>query len=238
MLVCNVKVTVAMPAFNASEYILEAIESVLAQNFDAFELIIFNDGSTDDTWGKLSAYSNHPKLQLHNSPLNIGSGKIRNRILEIARGEYFLPCDADDLLLPGALKTLSRFLNSHLDIGVVYADILRIETDDNHVQNMPSILGRDCNLVWDLHENAVNHGGSMIRTELARKVGGYAIGGMPDDWGLFIKLVEITKIHYLSGNVFYVWRLNSGSQSRLAQNHEGIDMMIKEAIKRRQSRFH
>ncbi len=232
----NIKVTVAMPAYNAANYIEDAIESVLAQDFDAFELIIIDDGSSDGTGDKLACYTGHPRVHLADHASNQGSGVTRNRILEMARGEYFLPCDADDLLLPGALQNLSQFLDDNHEFGVVYGDILRLETVANTLQDPPSIIGVDAKQVWDLFENAVNHGGSMIRTDLVRQVGGYAVGSVPDDWGLFLKLAEITRIHYLKGFVYYIWRINAGSQSRAPSWSENSHLLIEAAIERRAKR--
>jgi len=232
----NIKVTVAMPAYNAANYVEDAIESVLAQDFDAFELIIIDDGSSDGTGDKLACYTGHPCVHLAHHASNQGSGITRNRILEMARGEYFLPCDADDLLLPGALQNLSQFLDDNHEFGVVYGDLLRLETEENTLQDPPSIIGVDAKQVWDLFENAVNHGGSMMRTDLVRQVGGYAVGSVPDDWGLFLKLAETTRIHYLKGFVYYVWRLNAGSQSQAPSWSEKSHLLIEAAIERRAKR--
>ena len=69
----NIKVTVAMPAYNAANYIEDAIESVLAQDFDAFELIIIDDGSSDGTGDKLACYTGHPRAHLADHASNQGS---------------------------------------------------------------------------------------------------------------------------------------------------------------------
>ena len=232
----QIKVTVTMPAYNVANYVEDAIESVLAQDFDAFELIIIDDGSSDGTCDRLACYTGPPRVRLAHHTSNQGSGFTRNRILELARGEYLLPCDADDLLLPGALQNLSQFLDDNDEFGVVYGDILRLETAANTLQDPPSIVGVDANNVWDLFENAVNHGGSMMRTDLVRQVGGYAVGSAPDDWGLFLKLAEITRIHYLKGFLYYVWRLNDGSQSRSPANFKTTHLLIEAAIDRRAKR--
>lgn len=225
-----------MPAFNVVNFVGEAVESVLAQSFEGFELIVVDDGSTDGTGEALIPYADHPAVQILQNETNRGSGAARNRILAMARGEYFLPCDADDLLLPGSLQTLCRFLDDNLEVGVVYGDILRLETEAQTLLGAPSIVGRDTDQVWDLFENAVNHGGSLIRSDLMRRVGGYPVDPGPDDWGLFLKLAEITAIHYLEGQLYYVWRLHEGSQSRQLTNIQAAEQQIRAAIERRAER--
>ena len=227
------RVTVAMPVFNASEWVADAVESVLAQDFDGFELIVVDDGSTDGSCDRVRPYVRDPRVRLSRNDENLGSGVTRNRILEMARGSCLVPCDADDLLLPGALRHLSRFLDRHAEVGAVYGDILVLEAGPAGLEGPPKVVGRDANLVWDLYENVVNHGGSMMRTELMRQVGGYACGPVPDDRGLFLKLAETTRIRYLAGRLTYVWRRHPGSQSRRPQDPAALQRMIEQAVDRR-----
>ena len=226
----DVRITVAMPAFDVADVVGEAIESVLAQSLQDFELIVIDDGSSDATAERIACYANHPKVCVFYNNANLGSGATRNRILTQARGRYWMPCDADDLLLPGALADLSEFLDRHADVGVVYGNVLRLDTEAMALLREPEVVGTDANQSWDLFENAVNHGGSMIRTDLMRRVGGYTPGAMPDDWDLFLKLSEIARIHYLAGQVYYVWRVRPSSQSR---KHVAPTEIIRAAVERR-----
>ena len=231
----EILITVVMPAFNAGRFIHEAIESVLAQEFDRYELIVVDDGSSDSTTEKIATFASHARVRVFENVENLGSGKTRNQIIDRAQGKYLLPCDADDLLLPGAMQHLSEYLDKHPKVGVVYGDILRLDTDSGTLLRLPSVIGRDPGEVWDLHENVVNHGGSLLRTNLARQVGGYATGHVPDDWGLFLKLAEITRIHYLGGRIYYIWRTHEGSQSRKVSNRRDMDVLIQETARRRET---
>ncbi len=223
-----------MPAFNVEPFVGEAIDSVLAQQFDSFELIVIDDASTDGTADELRRFASQAGVRIDRNATNLGSGATRNRILERARGRYLLPCDADDLLFPGALSNLSQYLDQHPKVGVVYGDVLRLVTRDHALERNPEVIGRDSAEVWDLHQNVVNHGGCLIRTELMRRVGGYAVGEAPDDWGLFMKLAEVTKIHYLRGHLYYLWRVHPGSQTRASPNLDAIRRLVLETIERRQ----
>lgn len=224
------RITVAMPAFNVAPVVAEAIESVLAQSVQDFELIVIDDASTDATGEQLARFAKHPRVRIFRNETNLGSGATRSRILAHAAGEYWVPCDADDLLLPGALATLGGFLDRTHDVGAVYGDVLRMDTAGMRLLAVPTVIGSDANTVWDLYENAVNHGGSMIRTDLVRRIGGYSAHAAPDDWDLFLKLREIARIHYLKGHLFYIWRVRPESQSRVPIDPSGI---IRAAIARR-----
>jgi glycosyltransferase involved in cell wall biosynthesis len=233
------KVTVAMPAFNAADFIDEAIESVLRQDFPSFELLVADDASEDATWKRLKKYSRHPQLRLFRNRRNLGAGATRNRMTRQARGQYITPCDADDLLLPGALKRFSQYLDRHPGTGVVYADVLELRTDRlKKIVRPPQVSGRDCNQVWDLLENAVNHPGSMIRKSLMLEVGGYDESVYSvDDWSLWLKLAEITRFKYVRGEIYYVWRRHPASLTQTdRRRHRDVTRIQLEAVRRRYQR--
>jgi len=225
-----------MPAYNAARFIKEAIESVLAQDYRPFELLIADDGSTDDTFKIIKDYKAHPKVRICSNRKNLGVGATRNKLVRLARGEYITPCDADDMMLPGNLKRLSVFLDAHPNTGAVYADCLVLETDkDNDLLMAPYILGKDHRKIWDLIDNPINHPGSMIRKSLILKVGGYNENVYSvDDWDLWLRLAEITQFKYLKGEVYYVWRRNPKSLTQTDKRwHRDYRSIIGEAIKRR-----
>lgn len=233
------KVTVAMPAYNAAPYIREAVDSVLAQEFESFELVVVDDASVDSTWKHLKGYSKHPRVRLLRNRRNLGAGSTRNQILRLARGEYITPCDADDLLLPGALKRLSQYLDRNPRVGAVYGDILELMTDrGNTLVRPPAICGKSHEEAWDLIDNAVNHAGSMIRKSLMLEVGGYdETVYSVDDWSLWLKLAEISRFKYLRGEVYYVWRRHPSSLTQTDRNwHGDVEKIRLEAIARRYGR--
>jgi len=230
------KVTVAMPAFNAAAFVCEAVESVLAQDFGSFELLIVDDGSRDATWRHIQKYASHEKVRLFRNDTNLGAGATRNRLLSLARGRYVTPCDADDLLLPGALRRLSGYLDTHPRVGVVYGAVLELMTDGkNRVVRPPMVHGKNPADAWDLIENPINHAGSMSRTTLVRQVGGYdASVYSVDDWSLWMKLAEVARFKYLRGEVYYLWRRHPSSLTQTDRNwHRDVGRIRDEAIRRR-----
>jgi glycosyltransferase involved in cell wall biosynthesis len=94
-------VSVLMPAFNAERYLPEAIESVLAQSQEPFELIVLDDGSSDGTGEAASAFGDSIRYQRQE---NEGIGPARNRCIELARGDYVAFLDADDRWEPRKLE--------------------------------------------------------------------------------------------------------------------------------------
>ena len=102
-------VTISMPAFNSERYIAEAIESVLAQTYTNFELIIVDDGSTDGTREIINRYQDVRIIKIF-SEKNQGLIATRNKIASIARGKYLALLDADDRAFPDRLQLQVDFL--------------------------------------------------------------------------------------------------------------------------------
>ena len=230
------KVTVAMPAFNARRYIEDAVESILAQDCRSFELVVMDDASTDGTWQRLQRFATTPRVRLYRRRRNRGAGATRNALTALARGQYITPCDADDVLLPGALRRLSTYLDRHPRVGAVYGDILDVFVGERgRVVRPPSLVGQDPRTTWDLVENVVNHAGSMIRRALMLKVGGYdETVYSVDDWSLWLKLSEVSRIHYLRGEVFYLWRRHPVSLTQTDPRwHADVEKIRADAVERR-----
>jgi len=110
-----IKVSVLLPAFNASLYIEEAINSILSQSLSDFELIIVNDGSTDDTEKKVLQYADKRIVYIRLEK-NEGIANALNAGLRLARGEYIARMDCDDIALKDRLKKQVDFLDEHKDI--------------------------------------------------------------------------------------------------------------------------
>lgn len=112
------KVTVFIPAFNRQDYICTAINSILAQKYTDFEVLIVDDGSTDLTAQRVAAYSD-PRVRLVSNERNLGIPASRNRGLELARGRYIALLDSDDYAYPQRLGRQVVFLDRHPDIAQV-----------------------------------------------------------------------------------------------------------------------
>ncbi|MGI8996088.1 MAG: glycosyltransferase family 2 protein [Pyrinomonadaceae bacterium] len=114
-------VSVIVPCYNQGHLVDEAVESVLAQTFSDFEIIIVNDGSTDEETNRiLKAYDRPKTTVLHTR--NCGLGGARNNGVRAARGKYILPLDADDRIGSTYLEKAVRVLEAHDNIGIVYCE--------------------------------------------------------------------------------------------------------------------
>ncbi len=109
--------SIIIPAYNAEDYLSRCLESIFSQEFEDYEVIVINDGSTDGTAAILEQYAaKHPNLQMLIQS-NQGMATARNRGLEVAQGEYILFVDSDDRLCPNALAALAPHLGGEDIIG-------------------------------------------------------------------------------------------------------------------------
>lgn len=104
-------VSVLMPAFNAEQYIAQAINSVLQQTYPHFELLILNDGSTDQTAKIIDQFNDERIIKIHLTQ-NKGLVNARNQLVSVAKGDYIAFLDADDIAFPSRLELQVYFLKS------------------------------------------------------------------------------------------------------------------------------
>ncbi len=109
----NPAITVIMPTFNRAEYITEAVESVLCQSVNCFELIVIDDGSTDDTLKKLQCYKDRIRII---STEHKGVSAARNIGIKEARGEWIAFLDSDDIWMPDKLEVQTDYISQNPEI--------------------------------------------------------------------------------------------------------------------------
>lgn len=153
----SLKVSVIIPAYNSSEFIVQTLDSALAQTFKGFEIIIVNDGSpdTEKLEKVLKPYSDKIIYIKHE---NKGAGAARNTAIDKARGEYLAFLDSDDIWFPEFLKSQMEFIEKN-NFDLVYTDALLfgessldgktfMETcPSNGVVKVKSLLDLSCNVL-------------------------------------------------------------------------------------------
>jgi glycosyltransferase involved in cell wall biosynthesis len=123
-------VSVIIPAFNCARYVEDAVESVLNQTYRRFEIIIVNDGSTDDTGSRLKKYKDRVQVVTQE---NQGSSKARNVGLGLSRGDHVAFLDADDRWRPEKLEWQLACFREIGDVGMVFTDFSAIDPDGGTV---------------------------------------------------------------------------------------------------------
>jgi glycosyltransferase involved in cell wall biosynthesis len=192
-------VSAIMPTYNVERHVREALDSVLRQTWQDWELIIVDDGSSDDTPKILEDYaSRDSRIHLYLMG-HCGRGKARNACLERSRGKYIAICDSDDIFHRERFALQVAFLESNPKFGVVSANYLFFS--DDLPLSAQYVFPDDPERISAFFEKGkmgACHPVSMFRKELLDSAGPYCPELlMAEDLDLFLRFNEITRFYKL-----------------------------------------
>ena len=170
-------VSVLMPVYNSGRFLVEALDSVLAQTYTAFELVIIDDASSDGSYEQLCGYAaRDARVRVFRQPENLGIVAARNRAFREARAEsrYFAILDSDDVALPDRLERQVSFLEDHPDHALVGGHTLII---DEHarpigIRRYPVDYAAICAVLT--RYNPIAQPAVMLRRSMLESVGLYS----------------------------------------------------------------
>jgi GT2 family glycosyltransferase len=134
--------TVAMPAYNSAGTIEPAIESVLAQTRNDFELVVVDDGSVDETAARARRYESDPRVRVL-SREHSGLAASRNAAIEYGGGAVIAMLDSDDLWLPHYLEVMSETLEAHPEAGFAYTDAWVLDDATRRIRRTTAMTYQD-----------------------------------------------------------------------------------------------
>jgi len=215
------KVSVIIPCYNQGQYIDEAVESVLNQTYKDFEIIIINDGSTEDFTKKLLHNYKKPKTRVLHTD-NQGLASARNEGIKEANGKYILPLDSDDKIGGEYLEEAVNILDENPGIGIVYCK----------AESFGAVDGK-----WELPEYSLEEMlvdniifcSAFFRKEDWEKVGGYnpdMIYGW-EDYDLWLSLIEKNILIYQIPKVLFYYRVLAGSMVKSKSRKQKVEMFVK-----------
>lgn len=202
------KLSVIIPCHNQGRYIDEAVGSVLDQTYQDFEIIIVNDGSTEEFTNRLLAKYEKAKTKVvytHNQ----GLPSARNTGIDAASGRYILPLDADDKIGREYLKEAVAVLDDDPDIGIVYSNAEFFGAREGR-WSLP-----EYSLPLMLAVNVIFCSG-VFRKEDWEKAGGYdpRMKYGYEDWDLWLSLIERGKRVYRIPEVLFYYRIKPEAMSK------------------------
>ena len=125
-------VTIAIPVYNGESYLRDAIQSVVNQTFQDWELYLVNDGSTDGSLAIMQEYALRDiRIKVIDDGQNKGLVTRLNQSIEIAVGKYYARMDADDIMYITRIEEQVKFLESHPDVDVLGTSIMIIDNNNN-----------------------------------------------------------------------------------------------------------
>jgi len=221
------RISVIIPIYNDALYIHEAIRSVFTQKIEELEIIIINDGSTDNFEEKIE-YFNDPRIRIIKQ-INSGAAAARNNGINNAKGEFLAFLDADDIWAPNKLKLQLEVLINREDINMVYGQVKEFYDS--------SILGYD-----DLQKNAKTLVGYSLIALLISKKDFLSVGDFQSKWKVaeFVDWYDRAKYaglsEFLLPDVLAFRRIHSGNIDRLHRpDAKQYVAVLKEALDRRRN---
>jgi glycosyltransferase involved in cell wall biosynthesis len=199
------KVSVIIASYNSAAYLPETIESVLNQTDQDYEIILIDDGSTDETDKVLEAYLPHIRLFTQE---NKGPAVARNVGIQMAKGDYLVFLDADDLLLPDKLKAQLEYLEKYPHVDIVYCDgyystFLPDGTKKRQLFTDIGYLQKDLgtppqSLIILAVQNAFPLHAGMVKKKSVLEVDGFDVT-LPalEDWDLWYRIAQTDTFGYL-----------------------------------------
>ena len=206
------RVSVLMPVYNTRpEQLREAIDSILAQTFGDFEFLILNDRSTDPQVEEVVKSYSDPRIVYAVNERNLGISGARNRLLDMAKGEYLAVMDHDDISLPERFEKQVAFLDAHPEVGVLNTQFGTVGKEKSSNIAMDDITIKKALM---MHCSDVCHPTCMLRRSVLEEHGiRYEEMFSPsEDHALFCRLIPHTKFAALP-DVLFMYRAWQGNTS-------------------------
>ena len=185
------KISILMGIYNCAKTLPEAVDSILAQTYPNWELILCDDGSSDDTYAVAEGYrQQYPeKIILLKNERNMGLNHTLNHCLQHATGEYIARMDGDDISLPERFEKELNFLQTHPEYAIVSCPMIYF--DENGDFRTGGCACREPQPAMLVRGTVHCHAPCMVRAEAFRSVGGYSVDKKllrVEDWHLWMKL--------------------------------------------------
>src|SRR5574337_107221 len=230
------RVSVIIPVRNGKDYLQEALESVLKQSFADFELLLIDDGATDDDYARYARQDERIRV-IHLA--GTGVSRARNVGMAQSRGDLLAFLDADDVWFPGKLQAQVRYFDAHPDVGVVFGKFIRWQALSGREFVPASSLIHDAS-----HLNCATPersgwlyarllGGLLVgmNTAVVRRTVYEAIGGFNEalrqgeDYDFWLKASRVAEMHSLNGPVA-LYRIHGASaMHRLSPENHLVNLL-------------
>lgn len=186
------EISIVMPVYNGERYLREAVESIIAQDFEEWELILVNDCSTDGTSAVMEEYqSRDGRIRVIHNETNQKLPRSLNIGFTQARGNYFTWTSDDNRYKPQALEKMYQYLELHQDTGLVFADMDYI--DETGAKT--GAVSRNAEEIWS--SNCVG-ACFLYRREVAETVGGYdADLFLVEDYDYWLRIAKCYPVAHL-----------------------------------------
>jgi GT2 family glycosyltransferase len=229
-------VSVVVPLYNAQQYIAQALRSILQETTVPLEIIVVNDGSTDNSVAKVQEIQDSRLKLVANQ--GYGIADALNTGLALAQGEFFVRCDADDLYPNNRIAHQVQWLRQHAEFGAICGGYAAIDSRGKLlVQFDEAAIAQEITAELNAGFTRTHFCTYTVRTEILRALNGfrpYFVTG--EDIDLQLRLGEVCRVWYESG-MYYFYRLHQTSitHTKSSQEREFFDSIARQFQLQRQN---
>jgi glycosyltransferase involved in cell wall biosynthesis len=193
-------VTIYITNYNYGQYIRQSIESVLSQSFGSFELIIIDDGSSDESHEIIQEYGRNSKVKIVFQE-NKGLNTTNNIALKLSRGKYIMRLDADDYLDNNALLLMTNQLERDPNLVMIFPDYYMVDKEGRVLSHE---YRHDFSNNVSLYDQPAHGACTMVKSDVLKEVGGYSEEfKCQDGYELWVKIIGYYKVSNISLPLFY-----------------------------------
>ncbi|MCL4871764.1 MAG: glycosyltransferase [Anaerolineae bacterium] len=217
-------VSVIIPTYNRADLLPQTLATILGQTYPQVEIIVVDDGSTDDTPAVLAQYAD--RIQIIRQE-NQGEAAARNHGLAAATGAYLSFLDDDDLLLPNKVERQVHFLQQRSEVDVLYSRYYQMDAGGNLLAKVGMLPERDI-LAELVYGNFIFIGSAMVRRRCVEQAGGFDLslpfqGKYSEDWEWFLRLALLGCTFACIQTPLCAYRMGPISQTaNVAHSEQGI----------------
>ena len=233
--------SVCLPTYNGAAFIEETLRSILNQSYQDFELVVVDDGSTDNTLEIVQSFSD-PRIQLHRNPKRLGIPANWNRCLDLAHGEFVCVFHQDDVMLPENLARKIQLLSADETVGFVHSAVETLAEESAPTSFANWIEDATEDTVWEGLEYfrtlLLNGNRVCAPTVLARRHHLLEQGGFDQDFGfacdyaMWLRLCMTYRVGFLvrplvgyrwhGGNASHAYQFERGEEEILEAGRHGL----------------
>jgi glycosyltransferase involved in cell wall biosynthesis len=226
-----IRVSVVIPTYNPKEHLVETLESALNQTYDNFEILLVDDGSTDDITALLQPYITSEKIRYLRRE-NGGTAAARNTGIANSSGDYIAFLDHDDIWLPEKIAIQVSALEQNISCGLTYCNLYILDEMTGRLIDTCREGGSGKMFENFLYRNYITTASQiMVRRECFDRIGGFDESlEIVDDYEFYLRLSRHYAIHY-DQRVFTHWRSHPNNASRNYDKTQLGRIYVKEKIR-------
>ncbi|MBZ2166167.1 glycosyltransferase family 2 protein [Methanobacterium spitsbergense] len=221
-------VSIIIPTYNRANLITRAINSILDQSYTNYEIIVVDDGSTDNTKEVIQRF-NEDKINYYVHKKNRGAAAARNTGIKYSKGDFIAFQDSDDKWLPEKLeKEMDVFLEASDKIGVVYSGYWHIKDNKKIYIPTPKVTKKEGNIHFELLKGNFVSGLSVIRKICFKKVGLYD-ENLPnlEDWELYIRISKYFSFKFIDEPLSIAYCSSDSASINYSKNLKSSEIILK-----------